>query len=67
MSGERTALLIATLDTKGAEAGFLKTRLEAAGISVLVMNPSILSGAGERCAADCRARQYRFPCRGTAG
>lgn len=45
MGGERTALLIATVDTKGAEALFLKTRLEGAGIRVMLMNPSILQGS----------------------
>ncbi len=38
-----TVLLIVTLDTKGAEAAYMKEIMEANGCSVLVMNPGILA------------------------
>jgi len=40
---KKTILLIATLDTKAAEAKFLKDSIVAQGCSVIVMNPGILS------------------------
>ena len=40
---EKTVLLIATFDTKEEEALFLKKRIEARGIHVLVMDTGILA------------------------
>jgi uncharacterized protein (UPF0261 family) len=39
----RTVLLIATFDTKEAEALFLKERMEAQGLNVLTMDTGILA------------------------
>ena len=40
---DKTVLLIATFDTKGEEALFLKERMEARGVRVLTMDTGILS------------------------
>ena len=40
---KKTVLLIATLDTKEEEALFLKSRIEARGVSVLMMDTGILA------------------------
>jgi uncharacterized protein (UPF0261 family) len=42
-NSKKTVLLIATLDTKAAEALFLKESIESQGCAVLVMNPGILA------------------------
>ena len=49
---KKTILLIATLDTKAAEAKFLKDSIEAQGCEVLVMNPGILSKAPYKADVD---------------
>ncbi|MEE9240255.1 MAG: Tm-1-like ATP-binding domain-containing protein [bacterium] len=41
-SPEKTIALIATLDTKGPEAGFAKSRIEASGYRALVLDTGIL-------------------------
>ena len=47
---ENTVLLIATFDTKGQEALYLKQRIEAQGVRVLVMDAGILgSSHTEEC------------------
>jgi len=47
---ENTVLLIATFDTKGQEALYLKQRIEAQGVDVLVMDAGILgSSHTEEC------------------
>jgi len=40
----KTIAIIATLDTKGPEAGFVKSRIEAAGYGTLVLDTGILGG-----------------------
>ena len=40
----KTIAIIATLDTKGPEAGFVKSRIEAAGYATLVLDTGILGG-----------------------
>lgn len=42
-TSKKTILLIATLDTKAAEARFLKESVESQGCAVMVMNPGILA------------------------
>ena len=42
MQMKKTVLLIATFDTKGAEAHYLKTRIESYGFNVLTMDAGIL-------------------------
>jgi uncharacterized protein (UPF0261 family) len=39
---KKTVLLIATFDTKGAEALYLKARIESHGFDVLTMDAGIL-------------------------
>lgn len=51
-SAKKTILLIATLDTKAAEAKFLKEAIETQGCDVLVMNPGVLSPAPYRVDID---------------
>ncbi len=43
---KKTILLIATFDTKGAEARYLKERIEAQGFSVLTLDAGILQPSG---------------------
>jgi uncharacterized protein (UPF0261 family) len=45
MNTKPTILLIATLDTKAAEAKFLKEAVESQGCDVLMMNPGVLGPA----------------------
>ncbi|RJQ54753.1 MAG: UPF0261 family protein [Desulfobacteraceae bacterium] len=45
---KKTILLIATYDTKGAEAEYLKARIEARGCAVLTMDAGILKTSGVR-------------------
>ena len=54
MMMEKTVLLIATFDTKGQEALYLKQCIEAQGIRVLVMDAGIL---GAPCTEDCIPRE----------
>jgi uncharacterized protein (UPF0261 family) len=42
-TSKKTILLIATLDTKAAEASFLKSAVESQGCSVILMNPGVLA------------------------
>jgi uncharacterized protein (UPF0261 family) len=49
---EKTVLLIATFDTKEEEALFLKKRIEARGVRVLVMDTGILSSPNVRVDID---------------
>jgi uncharacterized protein (UPF0261 family) len=39
---EKNIVVIATLDTKGPEAGFVKSRVEAAGYGVLILDTGVL-------------------------
>jgi uncharacterized protein (UPF0261 family) len=41
---DKTVVIIATLDTKGPEAAYLKSRIEAAGYGTLVLDTGILGG-----------------------
>ena len=40
--GKKAIAIIATLDTKGPEAAFVKSRIEAAGFSTVVLDTGIL-------------------------
>jgi uncharacterized protein (UPF0261 family) len=48
MQMEKTVLMIATFDTKEAEAQYLKTRIESYGINVLTMDTGILKPPNTR-------------------
>jgi uncharacterized protein (UPF0261 family) len=43
MNMAKTIAVVATLDTKGVEAGFIRERVEAAGLSALVIDTGVLA------------------------
>ena len=51
MPSPKTVLLIATLDTKGEEAAFLRKAIESRGKKVLVLDPG-LRGEPRHCTPD---------------
>ncbi len=47
--GEPSVLLIGTLDTKGPEVDYLRSRLHALGVPTLVMDTGILGEPLHKC------------------
>jgi uncharacterized protein (UPF0261 family) len=43
MKGRRTVVIVATLDTKGQEAGFVRDQIAAWGLETILIDPGILS------------------------